>query len=301
MLDHSVTHLRIISPAGRSTATLVERRLAELETLDFKTSYRPLDPDPSWPFSAGTPEDRLSQLVEALEAPEAAAVVATRGGYGASDLLDQIPWDYIASLPPKPLVGFSDISALHAAFYTRLGWSGIHGPMPGTELWGQNGNADVLALLNLLRGGDIPSPLPLLPLMRGLAPSVRGWGFGGCLSVLTNLIGTPYFPDSLSGALLFWEDIGEHPARILRFARQWLQSGALRGVKGLILGRFVACEVPDVASEAMLREQLAERIGLPVWFCPLFGHCSPNWPLPIGRPLRIEGDSLSWDLEILHG
>lgn len=301
MLARSLTHLRIISPAGRCRVPLLEQRLLELEAESFSVSYEALEPDPDWYFSAGSPEARLKQLVAAVEAPEPAALLATRGGYGSSDLLDRLPWNYFQTLPPKPIVGFSDISALHAAFYAKLGWTGIHGPMPATELWGQNGSDDVSALLKLLHG-EIPNfRLPLLFLGRGLPPQLNGWGFGGCLSVLTNLIGTPYFPSHLVGSLVFWEDIGEHPARILRFARQWQQSGALNGVKGLILGRFVACEVADQCTETQLRERLASMLGLPVWFCPLFGHCSPNWPLPIGRPLRIEGDSLSWDVEILHG
>lgn len=301
MLAPSLTHLRIISPSGRCREPLLDQRIAELRAEHFQPSYQPLAPDPDWPFAAGTLEARLGQLIAAVEAPEAAALLATRGGFGSSDLLDRIPWNHFRTLPPKPIVGFSDISALHAAFYAKLGWAGVHGPMPGTELWGQNGAGDVRALLRLLQGDFPDFTLPLLYLSRGIPPQLSGWGFGGCLSVLTNLIGTPYFPDRLEGALVFWEDIGEHPARIIRFARQWQQSGALDGVKGLILGRFMACEVSDLCTETKLREQLAAQLGLPVWFCPLFGHCSPNWPLPIGRPLRIEGDSLSWDLEILHG
>ena len=297
MLIHLHPHIRIISPASPELASRVEARLPEFEAAGISVSYHKLAPDPSWPFIAGSAHARLAQIMEGLDDPQVTALLASRGGYGASDLLDLFPWERLQQLRPKPIIGFSDVSALHAAFYTRLGWQGLHAPMPGTDYWRQNGDGDVLALLTLLKGGAPNIRLPLLYLGRGLPPQVRGWAFGGCLSVLTNLIGTPYFPQNLDGALVFWEDIGEHPGRILRFANQWLQSGALRDARGIVLGRFAGCEIEGVASESQLHDQLAQRLGLPVWFCPHFGHCSPNWPLPIGGQLRIEGDSLSWDLD----
>ncbi len=301
MHAHSEAFIQIVSPASGEAQAINDQRLAELARDGMQVRYQRLSVDPLWPFTAGTVQARLDQLLKALRDSSVSILLASRGGYGASDLLDHIPWNELKNLKPRPIVGFSDISALHSAFFTQLAWPGIHGPMPATEFWGQHGRDDVEALIALMQGHSPAISLPLFFLGRGLAPSIRGWGFGGCLSVLTNLIGTPYFPPSLDGALVYWEDIGENPARILRFATQWLQSGALRGVKGLVLGRFVGCEVRDSYSENQLRHQLASRIGLPVWFSPSFGHCSPNWPLPIGRTLRIEGERLSWDLDTLHG
>lgn len=291
------SHIRIISPAGRFQVELLDTRLAALEAQGLSLSYHKLSPDPSWPFTAGSRLDRLGQLQNALRTPEIRYLMSVRGGYGVSDLLDGIDWEQYRAMKPKAIIGFSDISALHSAFYTKLAWNSIHGPMPATDLWGQFGDDDVRALLALLQGKRHSIELPLLYEGKGLPPRIQGPAFGGCLSVLTNLIGTPYFPKSLDGHILYWEDIGEHPARVLRFVNQWLQSGALRGVRGLVLGRFIGSEVAGMCTEVQMREALVQRINIPVWFCPLFGHCSPNWPLPVGWPVEVDGDHLRWTLE----
>ncbi len=293
--------IRIISPAGRFQAELLDTRLKELEALGLPLSYHKLSPDPSWPFTAGSRLDRLEQLQSALRAPEIKYLMSVRGGYGVSDLLDGINWDQCRAMKPKAVIGFSDISALHSAFYTKLGWNSIHGPMPATELWRKHGDEDVRALLDLLLGKRREIELPLLYEGKGLPPRIEGPAFGGCLSVLTNLIGTPYFPKSLDDHILYWEDISEHPARVMRFVNQWLQSGALKGVRGLILGRFVGSEVEGLCTEAHMRETLVQRLNIPVWFCPLFGHCSPNWPLPVGWPIEVDGDRLRWTMEARIG
>ncbi len=290
-------HIRIISPASRHQPDLLNTRIASIEATGLSVSYHNLSPDPSWPFTAGSRIDRLDQLQNALRAPEVKYLMSTRGGYGVSDLLDGIQWEQYRHSKPKVILGFSDISALHSAFYTKLGWNSIHAPMPATDLWGKHGENDVLALLQILQGLRQQIELPLLYEGKGLPPNIHGPAFGGCLSVLTNLIGTEYFPKSLAGHILFWEDIGEHPARILRFVNQWLQSGSLHGVKGIVLGRFVGCEVEGSCSEAMLREALTQRLPFPIWFCPMFGHCSPNWPLPFGWPIEVAGDRLIWNTE----
>ncbi len=295
MLETKKAHIRIISPSGRFDHSLL---LARLEVLrqKFNVSYHKLEPDPSWPFLAGSFQDRLAQLSEALLADDVDVILGARGGFGASDLLPHLPWGELKKVKPKVVIGFSDITALQSALFSQLGWPHIHGPMPGTKLWDEAGGEDVEALVRLMEGRGEPMNIPLVPLGGHGIPSLEGWSYGGCLSVLTNLIGTPYFPRTLYGSLLYWEDIGEHPARILRFINQWTQSKALDGVKGIILGRFADCEVKGQFTEDQMKAEIASRLRIPVWLTPLFGHCAPNWPMPVGYPLRIERQSLSWKL-----
>jgi muramoyltetrapeptide carboxypeptidase len=293
--------IMLISPSSPESEVDWESRLRSLQTAGITLSYHKLEADPSWPFHASTVAKRLDQLMEALKAPNVGFVWAVRGGYGASDLLDLIPWDTLRKAKPKVIVGFSDISALHSAFFTKLGWAGIHGPMPATPYWGNGTSSDILSLEKLLLGEPSSISIPVLYLGRGFAPELSGWSFGGCFSVLTNLIGTPYFPDSLEGSLLFWEDIGEHPSRILRMLNQWVQSGCLRGVRGIVLGRFVDCFKEGYSTEASLCEEIARRLHIPVWHSPYFGHCTPNWPLPIGKNLRISTQTLSWEWDQKDG
>lgn len=294
MQTRSRPHIRIISPSGRFDQNLLLGRLAELEK-EFHVSYHKLDVDPSWPFTAGGFQARLAQLSDALLAPDVDIILSARGGYGASDLLPHLPWAQLKNVKPKVLIGFSDISALHSALYAQLDWPCIHGPMPGTELWQKNDPRDIECLIKLMKGSWDPVELPVVALNQTLPLPTEGWAYGGCLSVLTNLIGTSYFPKTLWGSILFWEDIGEHPARIIRFINQWSQSKALLGVKAIVLGRFAGCEVKDLSDEAMLREEIAKRLPIPVFATDLFGHCAPNWPLPIGLRIEIKDGVLRWN------
>ncbi len=295
------TQIRLISPSSREGEIDWDVTFRYFEKAGLSVSYHKLEADPSWPFHASSVQKRAEQLLEALFDGHVSYILACRGGYGASDLLDLIPWDHLRKAKPKTLVGFSDISALHSAFFTQLGWLGIHGPMPATSYWQTGTDEDVESLLAILAGKQNSVSMPLLYLGRGFTPKIEGWAFGGCLSVLTNLIGTPYFPESLEGAIVYWEDIGEHPARILRMINQWMQSGALKGAKGIILGRFVDCFKEGLSTEALLIEEIANRLRLPVWHTPYFGHCSPNWPLPVGAGLRVDQGTLIWEWKSNHG
>ncbi|MBC7660169.1 MAG: LD-carboxypeptidase [Chitinophagaceae bacterium] len=295
MLQKSKTHIRIISPAGRFDSNLLLSRIAELEK-EFHVSYHKLESDPSWPFTAGTIEARVTQLKDALLAPDIDVILCARGGYGVSDLLPHLPWKELKFVKPKLLIGFSDISALHSALYCQLDWPCVHGPMPGTGLWQKNDPCDIEALIAVMKGSSQPISIRINCLNQALPLPSDGWSYGGCLSVLTNLLGTSYFPKTLFGSILFWEDVGEHPGRILRFINQWTQSRALSGVKGIVLGRFADCVVPDICDEAMLKNEIAKRFTIPVWSSELFGHCAPNWPLPVGLPIQIDNGTLRWNL-----
>jgi muramoyltetrapeptide carboxypeptidase len=198
------------------------------------------------------------------------------------------------------LIGFSDISCLISAFWTRLGWPGIHGPMPGSSLWGQNSTEDIAQLLALLKDGQAKQGMlrlsPIDAEGHTAAREQTGWLFGGCFSVLTNLIGTPYLPRSLAGALLLFEDTGENYGRLLRYWNQWLQSGILDGVRGIVLGRFSDLEAGSF--EAELKAEFARRCGLPCWSSEDFGHVSPNFPFVIGAQgsIAADGTVLRWQL-----
>jgi muramoyltetrapeptide carboxypeptidase len=221
------------------------------------------------------------------------AVLCARGGYGASDLLPLLEWDTLTRAKEKVLVGFSDASALHSGLFARLGWRGIHGPMPATGLWGKNSTDDVSMLMRFLEPGEAFNSFALRPISAGSEVS-QGWLFGGCFSVLTNLIGTPYFPKSLEDAFLILEDIDEAPARLMRYWNQWIQSGILRGVRAIILGEFVSLGGDVADNPNFLFEQFAKRSRIPVYSAASLGHVSPNFPFVIGARAEINAGRLSW-------
>lgn len=290
--------MRIIRPASREKQDLLTPRKRELEAAGFRVLHEELPEDPRWRYTASDVPSRAKALMAALT-EKSDVVIAARGGYGVSDLLPHLDFDRLAGVHPPLMVGFSDISALHSALYTRLGWSGLHAPMPATLLWRKDGHGkDIDHLLHLLRdycaGRTVTSEIDVQPLGGRLGP-VQGRLFGGCFTVLSALIGTPYFPKSLAGHLLFVEDTDENPGRIARCLNQWIQSDALKGVAGIVFGhlRGLGENVPD--SAPFVLEQLAERLGeTPTFHSPLFGHTSPNYPLMVGALAEISHGRLTW-------
>lgn len=235
---------------------------------------------------------RLNYLLEALFYTDVSMVWSGRGGYGVSDLLPMIPWAKLKKIPPKKIIGFSDISALHSAFYAKLGWPGIHGPMAFTPYWDKSSLKSKKDFLKYLTGFYDQISLPLQYIQGGqrkIFPKkkMKGNLFGGCFSVLTNLIGTPYFPKSLAGNILFFEDIGESPPRILRYLNQWCQAGVFKGVSAVILGRFVGL-TQDHEQNAKMEKSLISEIALrlfplPVFRSKQFGHMASQKFIPIGQ------------------
>jgi len=293
--------IRILRTSSREKEDLLPARIAWLNARGIKVLFDNQQPDPNWAYAAAPPAERAKALAAALAEPATQAIICARGGYGASDLLPLLDWDEIKRLPEKLLVGFSDASALHAAIYTKCHWRGLHGPMPATVLWGRDGETrDTEDLLDLISGRAAGGTLALTPVPAGAAVPAKlsGTLFGGCFSVLTNLIGTPYLPRSLRGHILFFEDLDEHPARLMRHWNQWLQSGLLEGVAGVVVGNLLKLgpNIPDNA--AFVFEEWARRCPAPFFKSTAFGHLSPNFPLGIGAAAEISSVknwSLKWN------
>ena len=294
--------LRVIRTSSRESPDLLTARLVDLAAMGWAVRYDELPPDPDWSYAAAAAPQRAAALMAGLTETGTDAVLCARGGYGASDLLPLLDWNALkAVMAPKPLVGFSDVSALHCALYARFGWPGLHAPMPATVLWRQGGESSDIAalsrhLVDIRQQGETTGSLPLLAIPP-TSPSPRtisGRLFGGCFSVLTNLVGTPHFPRSLAGHILFVEDTDESPPRLMRALNQWLQADLLVGVKALILGNFrrLGDRVEDNA--AFVLSEWAKRTGLPTYHTPQVGHTCPNVPLMIGADALIVDSKLTW-------
>lgn len=297
------TVIRVIRTSSREQQDLLPAKLKEFERAGIRVIFEDLPADPDWAYVAAPAELRAKLLTTALLENESSVVMCARGGYGASDLLPLLPWDDLRknAAAQKLLVGFSDTSALHSALWCQLGWRGLHGPMPATSLWPEGAiqdetkSPDVGRLLDLILGRAQGSGITIQKIEAGahgtrrqISPGIDGWLFGGCFSVLTNLIGTPYLPKSFDGAILFFEDIGEHPARLARFINQWEQAGLLRGVRAIVWGSLTQLgqNIPDGAP--FVYAELARRAGdVPTFQSHDFGHIAPNWPLGIGARAQI--------------
>jgi muramoyltetrapeptide carboxypeptidase len=236
-------------------------------------------------YLAGSDDRRLAELHAALTDPGIRAVFCARGGYGATRLLRQLA----ASAPagaPKPLVGFSDITALHLWLQAH-GRISIHGPVL-TQL-------PRLPAATLTRLFDLLESVRPAPPLAGTATYVGGVAegplLGGNLSVFTRLLGTPYMPP-LDGAILLLEDQGERPYRLDRMWTHLQLAGVFERVRGIVLGSFSACEErgADYTSDEVLRE-LAASTALPCAAGLPIGHGDVNEPVPLGVRVRLDADA----------
>ncbi len=286
--------IKIIHPASKAPDDTLDEKILELKNLGFHIDYSAPAGDSRLLWQANNISKRLQELTDAFTHPDTDVILCGRGGYGSSDLIDQIDWQNVARSKPKIVVGFSDISALHSAISVNTTWTCVHGPMPNTKYW-----SDPLS----------PSSQKLLALLAGTAPwhgnfpVVGSWGlgavqtgkiFGGCLSVLTQLIGTPFLPREFPGYLLFFEDVNESPPKILRCFKQWQQSGSLTGVKGIILGDFVGLESFELLSKEGLCREIHERTQIPVIDATGFGHGLRNDPILLNSWGTISSLEFSW-------
>ncbi len=246
-------------------------------------------------FFAGSDEERARAFFDFARDPSIDALWCARGGYGAARLLPLL--DRLTRAKGKPprklLLGYSDALAVNTFARERWGWRAIHAAMPGTREFLRVSDEDRQATFRFVRGDTAGSSRKLRWISRKPGQDVRGELVGGNLCVLVSLLGTPSFPD-LKGKILFLEEIDEGLYRVDRMVEQLLQSGALRGVKALVLGDFSGCEDkvvrvlkkptldPKPTDLKALRPLLNHRSELPLIFGRLAEHY--GFPLADGFP-----------------
>jgi len=271
--------LHIVAPASPFDRARFDAGLALIEA-----HYRTRVPEALFArtrFLAGDDRARSQAFQAALADPEAGAIVAARGGYGATRLLPDLDVETVRRAN-KWLVGFSDVTALHA-LWARARVCSIHGPMVASL--GDASEPVRAAWFALLAGEPPPSLADLVCVRPG---RVRGRLLGGNLTVLAALVGTPFMPD-LRGGVLMLEDITERPYRLDRTLTSLLQAGVLRDVVGVVLGQFTQCESgPDGASAL---DVLCERLGtlnVPIAANAPFGHVPDNVPMLLGAQVDLD-------------
>jgi muramoyltetrapeptide carboxypeptidase len=230
-------------------------------------------------FSA-TDADRLLDLQSMLDNPEIKAIIAARGGYGCSRIIDQL--DYTKLLQsPKWIVGFSDLTAVLASVY-GLGIASMHAPM--VKSMSQSGAVEAAESLRQALFGYFPEyNIPTHPLNRtGIA---EGELMGGNLCLLTHLIGSPTDMDT-QGKILFMEDVNEYTYNIDRMMIQLKRAGKLDHLAGLVVGQF--SDMRDNSYPAFGKnayEIIAEHTqtyAYPVCFDFPVGHVADNRTMVIG-------------------
>lgn len=242
-------------------------------------------------YLAGSDAERLADLNDALTDEAIDAVWCLRGGYGAMRLLDGI--DYAAMRRrPKPLIGYSDVTALHAAIATRCETVTYHGPTARAELTPFSRSS----LERALDGGDpCGEASGAVTLVGGRA---RGPLIGGNLALLASLAGTPYEPN-YDGAILIVEDVNEAVYRIDRMLTQLRLAARLARCAGIVFGQFtdIPADSPDESLGARtLMDVLGETaaiVGVPCIAGAPVGHVANQWTVPLGASAALDADARS--------
>jgi muramoyltetrapeptide carboxypeptidase len=231
---------------------------------------------------AGTDAERLAAFHKLAADPDLTAIFFARGGHGLLRVLPGIDWDLLAC-HPRAYVGYSDLTPFLLEVVRRLKTVAFHGPMVAADFARGLSPEEMSSLLGAL-SGDYPRSLPLTGGRAGRPPGIaRGPLLGGCLSLLTATLGTPWAPD-FEGAIAFWEEINEPPYRIDRMLTQLRLAGQLDGVRGMVLGHLTGT---NLTPRELLEQALPDFTAPLGWGLPS-GHISPNWTLPLGLTAELD-------------
>jgi muramoyltetrapeptide carboxypeptidase len=245
-------------------------------------------------YLAGDDARRAKEFMELVADERVDAVLCARGGVGCDRIIPLLDAAAVRAAR-KPLVGYSDVTALLLWQRRCAGLMGFHGPMldRGTDV-DRTTFAHLLAQLR----GDVPLPVRLSG--KGLGGG-RGEGrlIGGSLTLLASSLGTPWEVET-RGAIVLLEDVGERPYRIDRMLQQLRAAGKLERAAGIGLGAFASCtdeRYPEPDVDAVLEEVL-RPLGLPL-VCGLpFGHVRTHVAWPLGARATLDGER--GDLRVLE-
>lgn len=283
--------IALVAPAGPLTTEALERAVARVEAMGW-TPLLGRNSRGRRGYLSGTDDERLADLQAAIDADDNDAIWCLRGGYGTMRIVDRVNWDPLLRRP-RPLIGFSDNTALHLALQRRRLIS-FHGPHPAAEAFPHDSLSLLRRVLTDPRpAGELPGPLADAGVTTLVPGEAEGRLVGGNLVLLAAMIGTRWAPRA-RGAILFFEEVGESLYRLDRLLTQLRLSGTLRGVRGIAVGALSECpdagDAPEEALASLLLDRLGD-LGVPLAFGFPFGHEADNWTLPLGLRARLDADA----------
>lgn len=276
-------HVIMVSPSSRIEKKLIVKAKERMESWGLKVTLSK-HVDSSFNHYAGTEEDRRLDFQEAMDNKKYKAILCTRGGYGAIHLIDQLNFTKFRK-HPKWLIGYSDITALHACF-NKEGYATLHSPMAKHLAMAPQNEFSLLYLKGILQGmlptySCRPNSLNQLGKATGILR-------GGNLSVLGALQGTP-FALPAKGTILFVEDVGEHLHSIERLFYNLKYSGVLDQLAGLIVGQF-SSQTENQLLDKRVYQMLATLLSpysFPICYSFPIGHTELNCPVICGSKVKL--------------
>ena len=286
----------LISPSA-ATADRMQFTFAKeaLEALGFRVKLGD-NLDNRYGHLAGTDLERANDVNQMFADPEVKAVICIRGGSGASRILPLLDYAMMAK-NPKPILGYSDITALHCAIYSQTGMVCFHGPN-GSGSWNSFNvkqfeqmffAKEMMTFKNEQPKGDdlVVKANRIQTLREG---KVEGKILGGNLTVLAALSGTAYYPD-FQDSILFIEDIGEDPYRIDRMMSTLMLNGTLGKIKGFIFGQCSDC-VPGGGYGSLSVDEVVDDyilpLGIPAYTGAMIGHLPKQFIVPVGARVQMD-------------
>ena len=318
-----MAHIYIYSPAGAVRDKAGFKRGVKRLTSQGHQIEIDKDALTSHERFAGDDATRLQAIARAASSG-ADLTLITRGGYGLTRLLPQMNYKQIAKSIENGThwMGYSDFTAFQAALFAKTGAATISGASLIADFGADTSKAevdditeacfdDVLLGQNEGAGWVMPKrtqadralceQYAAKPLSIKASSKNSAVLWGGNLSVLTSLVGTPYMPP-IKGGVLWFEDTGESPFRIERMLTTWLHAGILAQQKAIVLGQFTESKLyphDKGFGMATVTARLRSRLKIPVLTGLPFGHVPTKVMLPFGKPVRLlcdGGDAmLLWD------
>lgn len=239
-------------------------------------------------YLAGHDRDRLNDLNRALRDPKIDGIWCLRGGYGLMRILESVDYE-VLSRTPKVIMGYSDMTALHAAVQRRCRLVTFHGPTAREALTDFSRDSFQRAVKQQV------DPCGTAPLAREInAGTAEGRLVGGNLSVLSSLAGTPFAPD-LTDSILILEDVNEPVYRIDRMLQQLKLTGTLGGCRAIAFGDCTNCpedaggaEGGDGRTLDEVLGELAHSLGIPCLAGIPVGHIPEQWTIPLGAMATLD-------------
>lgn len=234
---------------------------------------------------AGTDEQRADDLQKMINDNSIKAIICSRGGYGTVRIVDKIDFSALKN-SPKWICGYSDVTVLHSIINQQIGIETIHGTM--VLNFPKNSSNKSFELLIDTLTGKIPE-YEIKSDALNITGNAEGILTGGNLSVLYSLRGTPYDIDT-DGKILFIEDLGEYFYHIDRMMMNLKAGGKLKNLKALIVGGMTDMKEGNTPYGKTANEIILDSVkeyGYPVCFNFPAGHIEDNFPLVMGRTMKL--------------
>ncbi|MGB5006625.1 MAG: LD-carboxypeptidase [Ferruginibacter sp.] len=269
----------ITCPAGYMATAKAQICIETLQSWGFQVMVGKTLGSRSKNYFSANDETRSNEMQAMLDDENIHAILCGRGGYGVTRIIDGLDFTKFKK-NPKWIIGFSDITVLHAHLYSRIKVASMHAPMAAAFNEGEN--KYILALQKALTGKKAKYDCAAHPFNKaGIAKAEL---VGGNLSLLVHLIGTPS-DIKTKDKLLFIEDIGEHIYNIDRMLYQLKRSGKLDNLAGLVVGGFTDMhdtERPFGKKVYKLIKEITNGYDYPVCFNFPVSHNKENYALKIG-------------------